>query len=225
MPMQKSFSQRLAALEALEAEAERHRAQAVATGYALRLCTACGNSSRDRDWTDACPECGATLGSALFRCAICGNEHDRLARLPSPWNVIGACPSCQFSPPPGDSADDAMWARWYTSVGEPFNLMRLIMLLNADVLGVRAFDVRWDLRYIDNRQAAHCCTIPGDTGRIVGHDWRWGWSSLLHTTLDAEQQRTGEPFCQSNADAVAMLGRILIRIPFEPLTLEEFHGT
>lgn len=131
-----TFREREKRLAALEAEAEAKRQAEAITAAALAAdgppywaeCTICGNASdpREQDPDDRrCLWCGGVDFGLLngttnhygaipsrFVCPRCGDTHGRPARRVSEWNRAGACPACDYAPPPPPSQGDTAFDRW-----------------------------------------------------------------------------------------------------------------
>lgn len=129
----RTFREREKRLQALEAQAERTQAAELDDDMPpyWSQCMVCGNVSdpRQQDPADPrCQWCGGTYATDRYGpggwvhtpanviCPRCDDAHAPAARQASEWNRAGACPACQYAPPPTDSQPIERFEAWMVAM-------------------------------------------------------------------------------------------------------------
>lgn len=232
--MRKTFADRLAALEALEVEAQPVGRFLDVSLYLqprdyfmLFEDTTATEEERTRIWR--------AYGLDLLR------DDDRVAihggawPSPSPLRPWGRTIHC-YNAPDGtgcrideyDAENERQFPRFppagephiVIAVGPEIEAMRLgarcvvlreaLSLLDAGVLYVRSFNaVYGDLHTSGGGQVRHCCWVAGAESGLMLDDPRWGPMDIVRHTLDDLHTQRGMPFCQSSAEASERLHSLL----------------
>lgn len=213
--MQKSFKARLEALERLEARREVEDGRYLDVLLYMRpldywLYFESDDASAE-DVARITAEYGFDQIAERDRVIIGGGAWPAPSPMPRRERTIhcynapdgAACRIDQYDggehfPMPGETR----WAMAITSEVEALRrayraqwLADVIAALDAGALGVRPFDPTCDLRCGPGNEQIKTC-VTGDAGRRC---------DVLTNTLDWHQLRTNTPFCQSSADALAVL--------------------
>lgn len=191
--MQRSFKDRLAALEALEAARE-----AAEAAEAPPLTAADADALDDDEVLDeAC--WGWSAGwLSIWSMACLENRIGVHATLvqdsPDYWHRVAA-------------RAEVLRRGRVLIPATPEQLVELIRQLDAGDLFVRSFEPARDVRQYGNQQVMTMC---GMRERTLGiDDPRHAWPRLLRQTLDGLYAQTGMAFCQSTEAARAVLGDVL----------------
>lgn len=210
--MQKSFKARLEALEALEAKAEQERAASEPAAVEwldssdcemLRFQLSIGNIALtdgivSRRWAPAGAEYATGLDTVLTRLNII------LPMLESPVDTLDALDTWLIA------EIEYIHVAWIEAIAQA------IEMLDTDAIYVRAFDSARDIRQYD-KQIQHMVWATGADSGLASDDTRHDWIRFIRGLLDGAQQQSGGTFCQSTAEARAVLVQLL-----EEQTNEQF---